>query len=329
MVRAIGDINYEILSLISPLGLILRVQVYVQSFWWPVLIILSLSAVVMAIAFYLNSIRDMDQGFISARPGKKEASPLLKSPFGLTLRLLRNMLIAWVASIFIFGASYGAILGDIENFVANSDFYSQVIGSNPNFTTAQMFVSMVTSIMSLLAIVPVLTAVLKIRSEEKEGRAEHVLSRVVSRTKYLLGYVMLAFVASILVQCAIALGIYSAAAAVLPDPGDLTLGYLLEANLVYLPAIWAMIGITVLLIGLLPKASSAIWGYFGFTFFAVFMARIPGLIPDWLAKTTPFGFVPQLPVDSVNYTTLAVLTVIAIGLTAFGFVAYRKRDMTA
>jgi len=101
----------------------------------------------------------------------------------------------------------------------------------------------------------------------------------------------------------------------------------MKASLVFLPAIWVMIGITVLLIGLLPKLTSVIWGYFGFTFFATFIGRMPGLFPDWFGKLTPFGHVPQLPVDTVNYGTLAMLTVIAAVLTAAGFVFYKKRDM--
>jgi len=237
------------------------------------------------------------------------------------------MLIAWIIGIFILGASYASILGDIDNFVNNSDFYSRVVGSNPNYTTAQMFVSMVTSMISLFALVPVLMSVLKLRGEEKEGRSEHVLSRVVSRVKYLSCYTILGFITSILVQCATAVGIYSVSAAALPDPGDLTLGYLLKANFVYLPAIWVMIGMTILLIGLLPKATLVIWGYFGFTFFATFIGRIPDILPGWFSKITPFGYVPQLPVDEINYTALAVLTVIAVGLTAAGFVFYRRRDM--
>jgi len=327
MMRAAGDMNSEALSLMSPMGLVQRARIYVENHWWPVFIVLLEAAVVAAIAFALNSVRDMDQGFIHVKPGKREASRLLRSSFGLAWRLSRNTLIVWAVSIFVLGASYGSILGDIENFVANSEMYSMIIGQSPDFTTAQMFVSMVTSIMAMIALVPVLTIALKPRGEEKGLRAELVLSRPVARVKYLSGYTILAFAASALVQCATALGIYAAAVAVLPDPGDLTLGYLLKANLVYLPAMWVMTGVTVLLIGLLPKAANVIWGFFGFSFFATFLARIPGLLPDWIGKLTPLGYVPQLPVDSINYGTLAVLTVIAAALTTAGFVFYRKRDV--
>src|SRR5699024_9085692 len=40
IVRGIGDVGNEVLSLISPLGLILRTEVYVNNYWWPVLVTL-------------------------------------------------------------------------------------------------------------------------------------------------------------------------------------------------------------------------------------------------------------------------------------------------
>lgn len=327
IMRAAGDMYSEALSLVSPMGLVQRAQIYVGNYWWPIIILLLETLAVTAVAYALSARRDMDQGFIQAKPGRREAPSSLRSPFGLAFRLSRNMLILWAVGIFVLGASYGAILGDIEAFVAGSDFYSQIIGSNPNFTTAQMFVSMVNAIVSLIAVAPVLVTVLKLRSEERDGHAEHVLSRAVSRGKYLTGYIGLALAASVLMQCAIAFGLYASAVSVLSDPGDLTLGYLLQANLVYLPAAWVMIGMAVLLTGWLPRATAAVWGYYGFAFLASFLGRIPDLLPSWVNKLTPLGYTPQLPVDSVNYVTLIVLTAAAALMTAGGMVFYRKRDL--
>ena len=326
LMRAAGDMSSEALSLISPMGLIQRAQIYVENYWWPVLVLLLETSAVVAVAYTLNARRDMGQGFISAKPGRREASSSLRSAFGLTFRLSQNTIALCSLGIFLLGASYGAILGDIESFVTSSDWYMQIVGTDPNYTTAQMFVSMVISLTSLMALAVVLITILKLRSEERDGYAEHVLSRAVSRRRYLLGYVVLALVASVLVQCAIAVGLYASAVAVLPDPGTLTLGYLMKATLVYLPAMWVMLGAAVLLIGLAPKATAAIWGYYGFTFFAIFIGRLPNLLPGWLDRITPFGYVPQLPVDHVNLAMLAALTSLAAVLVVGGVVFYGKRD---
>ncbi|MCL1886005.1 MAG: ABC transporter permease [Dehalococcoidia bacterium] len=328
IMRAAGDMNSEVLSLISPLGIAQRSQIYAGNYWWPVLILLFEAVVVAAISYKLNSIRDMDQGFIHAKPGRKEASATLLSSFGLSFRLLRNMLIVWLIVMFLLGASYGSILGDIDTFIKESEFYQQLIGVNDQYSTVTMFAAMVNSMMSFICLVPLLMIAMKARSEEKDGHAEHSLTRGISRTKYLAGFTVLSCAASILLQCAMAGGLYVVASSVLPDPSELSLGFLLQASLVYLPALWIMTSIAILLTGLWPKATNAIWGYYGFSFLMIFIERFMD-IPVWIMKLVPFSYIPQLPTDAINYVTLAVLTVIATTLAAIGFVFYRKRDLVS
>ncbi|MCL1872757.1 MAG: ABC transporter permease [Clostridiales bacterium] len=340
MMRAAGDMNgSEILSCISPLGLILRAQAYIENHWWPVFVLLLAGAIISTAAYKLNSLRDLDQGFISARPGKKEASPLLHSNFGLAFRLLRNTLIIWLIVMFVLGASYGSIIGDISIFVGDSPQYLEILGmpaayidtltdATKEAMVQKYFMSFVTSMMTLICIVPLLIAALKPRSEEKEQHTEHVLARAVPRLKYLSGYTILAYAASILLPCATATGIYISAAALTGDANPFPLGMLLKANLAYLPAMWVMIGITVLLVGLLPKASTAIWWYYGFVFFASFMGEVIGL-PEWLLGLAPLKHVSQVLLVDINYTPLIIMTLIAAVLTATGLIFYRKRDLVA
>lgn len=326
LLRGAGDVGNEVLSYISPLGLAQRTQAYVENNWFPILILLAEALILTLAAFALNNLRDIRQGLIPVKRGRESARGYLRSPYGLAFRLLLTPFLGWLLGMYVLGVSYGSILGTIDTFVQSSEFYSMVIGMNPDYTTAQMFVSMVTSIMALCAVIPVLMMILKIRSEEKENYYINILSRGVSRQTYLASYTAMAFITAILVQCASALGIYSAAVAVLPDPDTLTLSYLMKANLVFLPALWIMLSLAVLLIGLLPRMTALIWVYFGFSFFASFMGRMPG-VPEWLPKLTPFGYIPSLPVDEIHYGTLFVMTGIAILIAGIGFTAYRKRDI--
>lgn len=341
MLRAAGDMSLpsrEILSCISPLGLAQRSQVYVQNNIWPTLILLLEAAALSAIAYALNSIRDMGQGFLHAKPGHREASPLLRTPFGLAFRLLRSTLAIWLIVLFALGASYGSVIGDIDKFVGDSPQYLEVIGI-PAEVVAQMtdagktetivkyFGVFVTAMMALICLIPLLMAATKPRSEEKEGRAEHVLARAVSREKYLSGYTALAYGASVLFPLATALGLYVSTAAASGASSPFTLGGLLESNLSYLPALWVMIGVAVFLIGLFPKQSSAIWGIYGFVFFLSFIGRL--ILPDWLLHLSPMWYIPQLPIDEMRLLPLAILTGIAAVLTFAGFTFYKKRDVTA
>ena len=354
LLRAPGDMNpdLEILSLVSPLGLVLRAQPYMANHWWPIFIMLGTAVIIALIAYRLNYSRDIDQGIIPAKPGRAHGK--IKSTFGLSRKLLKVSFIVWIIFMYFLAASYASILGTVDDFVAENEMYQQLIlgpagiyieiiqqmpseqkaammkeiVSHAGYTLTQLFASMVNNMMSMVALVPLLMFILKAKGEEKDIRAELILATPVSRMKYLAGYAVIAFASAIIIQLILALGLYSVAASVLPDPADLSFGFLLEANLVYVPALWVMIGVAVLLIGLLPRATGAIWGYFAYTFMIIFFGRLD-LFPSWLSKLTPVGFVPQLPMDETNFVTLGILTVAAVVLTAAGFFFYRRRDINA
>ena len=326
MLRAVGDIRSEALALISPMGLILRSQVFVENNVLPSIIVFIEAVVVAAVAYKLNSIRDIEQGFISARPGRRGASSLLSSSFGLSFRLLRNTIIIWFVGMLLLGASYGTVLGDVDDFIQQNEFYQAMIGANAEYSTAMMFSTMVNSIMALVCLVPILTSILKPLGEEREGRAEHILARAVSRSKYIIGYIIIAVILAALIQFATAAGLYSAASAVLPDPAELSLGFLLKANLVFLPAIWFFLSVAVVFAGFAPRATGAIWGYFGFCFLMSFVGRVMDM-PAVLAKLNPFDYIPQLPVDEIKWAPLIVMTIAAAALTIAGATGYSRRSL--
>ena len=356
LVRAPGDMNpdMEWLALISPLGLVMRTQIYGFNHWWPIWIMLGTAAVLTVIAYRLNVGRDIDQGLIPSKPGKAEGGYLLKSAPGLTFRLQRFIVIMVVVGMFLLGASYGSVLGDIESFVASNEMYQTLILSPAGidisvlyglpvedaialmnrllgaagFTVVEMFAGFIGGMMALMGLAALIVFTLKAKSEEKDIRTELVLAASVSRTKYLLGFVVIAYVSAVLLQAAMGLGLYSVAITTLTNPGDMSLVFVMQSSLVYVPALWVMIGLTVLLIGLWPKATGFVWGYFAYTFFIDLLGGT-GIFPDWIARTTPFGFVPQLPMDEINFVTMGLLTAVAVVLTAAGFYFYNKRDINA
>jgi len=129
-------------------------------------------------------------------------------------------------------------------------------------------------------------------------------------------------------QIVLAVGLYSVGISVLENPEELSIGFLLTANLIYVPSQWIMLGAAVLLIGALPKATGAVWGYFALSLFLVFFGRM-NIFPEWMQKLTPLGYVPQLPMDEVKLYPLLLMTLIAAVLTAAGFYFYSKRDINA
>jgi len=343
MIRAAGDMQgIEIVSCISPLGLVLRSQAYVENNIWPSLVLLLTAIGLSILALKLNSMRDLGQGFIAAKPGRATASPLLHSSFGLAWRLLRSPLIIWSIVMLTLGASYASVVGEIDSFIGDSPEYMTILGvpveALPSLSQAdqtkmivESFGIFVTLMMTLVAIVPLINAVLKICSEEREGRAENVLTRAVPRCKYMAGYVALAYIASVVIQFLTFIGLYGTAAYVAGDSNPFVFGDLLKSFFAFLPALWIMIGFAVFIVGVIPKATGLIWGYFGIATFTSFIGRLvfTGNL-SWLMNITPLHFVSQPePMKDyvINFTPLIIMTLIAAVMTVTGFIAYRRRDI--
>ena len=324
LVRALGDVSSEALSLLSPLGLITRTQVFVNNYWWPLLLTVAAALAITALAFKLNSLRDLEAGLLPARSGRKTASSWLKNPLGLALKLQRTSLIAWAAGLFILGASYGSVFGDVDAFLESVEMYREIFIIAEDIPFVEQFIATLMSVIALIATAPALIMILKVKSEEKASRIEHLLSRAVSRKQVMGSYLLISLAASLIMLLLSAAGMWTAAAAVMADPVPLSL--FLKSALVYLPAIWALIGLTVLIIGYKPGAALFSWIYLGYSFLVIYLGEMLQ-IPDWLSGLTPYGYVPKIPIEEINIPALIILTIISIILMAAGFRGYRQRDI--
>ncbi len=324
LMRAVGDISTEFLSYISPLGLVERTEVFVNDIWWPVIVVIVEAAVLFILAMLLNSRRDIEQGLIPARKGRSHASILLRSTFGLSIKLLRSTLIAWAVTIYVLGAAYGSIFGDIETFINSSDLIKQMFAGDPNANMNMQFVDTLMVIMSIVATIAVLMVILKLRGEEKRGRIDDILARNVSRGKLMANYVIIAAVFAAILQFFMALGLWQASSAVMDEP--MKFGDLLESAFIYIPAMLVFIGVATTLMGIFPKGTIIAWLYLGYAFFADYIGGILDL-PDWTNKITPFGQTPRVPTEEFDIVPISVMCTIFVALLVIGFIGFRNRDV--
>lgn len=324
MLRAAGDMKSETLSRISPLGLILRTKTFVSNHWWPVLVVGGISIVLMVLAAYLAGIRDLGRGLFPEKPGRRHASALLSSPYGLAFKLLRNMIIIWAVTIFVLAGMYGSVFGDIDSFLSSNATLKAIFLTNPKFSAVEQFMSLLMVVMSVISAIPVLSFVGKVASEEKQGHAENIFGKSVSRHAQLLSYLIPTLVMGALFQLLTALGFWSVGSVVLDTVPSL--GIFLKAAFIYLPGIYVFVGLSVFLTAYLPGKTTLAYAYLAYSFFMVYLGKIAGF-PEWTTKTTPFGFISQYPIEKVHVLPLVVLSLIAVVLGALGFIGYRKRDV--
>jgi ABC-2 type transport system permease protein len=322
--RAITDVSNEALTWLSPLGWVSKAEVYSSNNWGPILLMLAVSILLFFFANYLNSIRDLEQGFIAAKPGRKYASRLLQSPIGLAFRLQRTGFISWAIGLYVLGASYGSIFGDLESFFEGNDMYQQMLQQAEGASIVEQFIPTLMIVLSLIATIPPVMAMNKLRGEEKKGRLEHLLVRAVSREKLIGSYLVLAVVNGFVMLSLSAIGLWSAATAVMEE--GMEFGMVYSGALVYFPAMLVMIGIVAFLNGFAPKFTNWIWAYFLYSFFVLYLGNL-FQFPGWVGKLSPFGYVPQVPIEDATFMPLFILAIIGAGLMTAGVIGFRKRDI--
>ena len=134
-----------------------------------------------------------------------------------------------------------------------------------------------------------------------------------------------AVVTAVIMQMVSVLGLWAGASAVVEDP--FSLGSALQGALVYVPVIWILIGLAAFLIGFAPKAANLTWLYLGYTFFAIYFGSLLK-VPEWIRKLSPWGHIPNVPLESVSPATVFTITVLSIALMGLGLYGYNRRDIS-
>lgn len=324
LLRAAGDITWEALALLSPLGLALRSQVFVTNHIWPVFVLLLEAALLAALAMALASKRDLGQGLIPAHPGRAHAAPSLSSPLGLAFRLSRISALVWAYALFILAGTYASVFGEMEAFITGNAMLSALFAASPDFSVTDQFIGLLTAVMAMLSAIPMLTTLARVVSEERQGRAEQLLGLPVARRQLLGAYLGIALVMSLVYPAIIALGFYGVGILVYPQTPALSTFFI--ASYSYAPALWVLLGLMALLAAALPHRLALGYSYLGFSFFAVYFGRLMDL-PPWVQRLTPLGHVPAYPMEAFRAGPLLALTALAAALVLLAFLLYRRRDL--
>jgi len=324
LLRAVGDVTSETLSLLSPLGLPLRAEAFVSNRLWPLFLMLVLAFFLFGLAYLLNARRDIGQGLLPERQGQNYASPFLRTPFGLSWRQYRNTVLSWAIILFGFGAALGGILRDAEHFAGENGAFQMLMPTAADFSAVELFTMFLNVGFAIVCIAPVLILIFKVLREEREGRAEPILSRAISRPYYLMSFIILAFASSLLMPFVTTVGLWSVSSFMMETP--LAFGSLVYSMMVYVPALWLMLGLGIFVVGVFPKAVVFCWMYFTYIFVIGFFGELLHM-PQWAMNLSPFYHIPQLPLESMRVLPLAILTVAAVALSMCGLVFYRRRDV--
>ena len=164
---------------------------------------------------------------------------------GLAWRLQRGMLLAWTIGLCLYGLLFGSVVHGISNEVSSSSTLRNVVTRlGGSAVLEDAFVTIVFTLLAVMASAMAISATLRLYHEETEQRGETMLAGAVGRIRWALSHIVFALggtAVAMLAAGAVAGIAYGIAA---NDVGG-KLTTVLEVALVQLPAIWMLCAVTV------------------------------------------------------------------------------------
>lgn len=327
LLRAAGDTSdAEWLSWLSPVGWVHRVRAFAENDWWVLALPAAATLVLCAAAYALLPRRDVGMSLIPGRPGRAAATPGLRTSLALSWRLHRGALLGWIVGFGVMGMLFGTLasgVGDLVGDSAEMKRMLQQMGGARGIEDA--FLSSITGMVAMIGSMYAVQATLRMRYEETALRVEPLLTTGVGRLRWLGGHLLfvLAGTAAVLAVCGALLGLGYGLSS-----GDVTGEWprVFGATLAQLPAMWVVAGAAVVLFGLVPRATAAVWALAAaFVLISMFGPILE--LPQAVLNVSPFAHVPQLPHAEFSATPLLWLTATAAALVAVGVTALRRRDI--
>ena len=322
VLRMVGDLGNGVLTWFSPIGWGQQMQPYAGNRWWPLALLVAVSAVLLAVAMRIESRRDHGSGLLVERPGPSAAPGSMISPLGLGLRLQRGPIIGWTIAVVLMALLFGSIVDTMNTFLADAG------GAMADFTRGaglNALLALLAGMVGLITAVFAIQSAVSLRADEANGIVETQLAGALSRTRWALERLLIPIVGSavlLLVGGGLLGAVYGATV------GDASqMGTMAGAALAYWPAVMILVGIAVALFGWLPSVAIPVaWGVMAAMWFATMLGEVFGL-PTWLLDALPFSAVPYMPLEGMSWMPVAIMTAVAALLTFSGVGRFARRDV--
>ncbi|WP_051442168.1 ABC transporter permease [Arthrobacter sp. H14] len=329
VLRGVGDaqeLGGSALSWLSPIGWAQQTRAFVDLRWWPLLLCVSLTVVLLVGAYLLAAGRDVGAGLVPARLGRANATAALVHPAGLTLRMERGSIIGWAVGLFVFAALTGSMgQGIVDSFESQPQFAEMFGALGGGDVLRRTLVTFLGTFAMAVAVYAVIS-VNRLRREEAEGRTGAVLATNMSRPHWLLSSLAVTALGSTVLLGVTGFGLGAGAGASIGEP-SLAWDFTLTA-LAYLPVVLFFAGLAVLAYGLLRLGGWWVWLLLvGSILIGIYGPLLN--LPDAVLDAEPFGLVAQVPGTEVDAVPLLWMSVAAVALFAAGTLAFRKRDLEA
>ena len=308
----------------SPLGWVEQLQPLTASHPVALLPITGFTIVVTAAAVLLAGSRDVGASTLPDRIGRPPHLRLLFGQTGLTIRLIRPTVVSWWCAIAATGLLMGFVAKAAGATISGSSVQRVFAKLGAPGTGVDAYLGVATLILAVLVAFVAAGQVTSARTEEAQGRLDHLVVRPVSRSSWLGGRlgvaVLVVGAGAIIAGTSTWLGATSQGAAV-------SFRSLVEAGVNVVPPAVCIVGVGALTIGLWPRATSiVVYGVVGWSLLVELVGGI-GALSHWILDTSVFHQMAAAPAVAPNWTTDAVMVAVGVLAATVGGIAFMRRDI--
>lgn len=299
---------------------------YAGERWWVLLLPLAVTVVLVALAFWLEAIRDHGAGIMAESLGAGAAAPYLSGAIGLSWRLQRVSMIGWTVGILLSAVGMGSLSTSLDQMFDGQEQIVEMLrkmGGGTSEIRDAFFVAML-GIMATVITVSGVMALSRLRAEEVDGRAEVMLATATSRWRYALSTLVPAVVLPVVLL--VATGALMPVAQAVSEGSGSIVGAVTQGALALIPGIIVVMGLAMLLIGVVPRLYGIVWALLGWSMIASWIMPLFDL-PDWVSKLHPWGYLPHLPSEPMHWVAFTVELVAGLAMMGLGLLGYRRRDI--
>jgi ABC-2 type transport system permease protein len=309
----------------TPLGWAEQLQPLTGPRPWPLVPLAALVVGVAGLTVYLAGRRDLGASTIPDRPVARPRTALLSGPTGLTVRLVRAVVIGWWVGVALGGLLLGLIAKLAGQALEHTSSFAKVIARLGGVGRgAQAYLGVGFLLVAALVAVMAAGQIAAARAEEAEGRLEHLVVRPVSRRRWLAGRLVVALGA--LVAAGLVGGLFAWLGTASQGAG-LALSTLLGAGVnVVAPAV-VVLGVGALFVGLRPRwASAAAYAVVAWSFLVVLIGGVVNA-NHWLLDTSVFHQMAAAPAVNPDWASVVVMVAVGVTLAVVGIAGFARRDL--
>ncbi|MBO0901525.1 ABC transporter permease [Cellulomonas sp. zg-ZUI22] len=309
LVRGFVDVERLDATWSTPMSWLAEVRPFASSPpVWPAVAFAVVAVVLSAAALWVTAHRDLGGGVMQPRPGRAEASPVLRGPTALVARLTRAPSLAFLVG----GGVVAFVFGLFARDMASEGLEARLV--------------LLVQVNALLAAAVAVRCALVTAQEERAGRTGRVLAAPLSRERWLgsAGLVAAGWSLLMLAWAGLLSGLGLAIA--LEDDARVADG--LRDAMSFAAPVLLVGALTVLLGAISPRLAPL--GWVVVVWAAVVALRADLLrLSDTARHLSPLEWMGKVPLETWDRGAAAGMAAVAVALFAVSLVLLRRRDLVA